>query len=95
MKFKYSKFVAMQEFKVNELITLKLEDNKTIIYVDDIEFMQCKYLLLNIPVVEISPFDEIDSVDEAAERLDHSEEPRKNTVKKIPPEVEFWGHCSV
>ncbi|TKJ24873.1 MAG: hypothetical protein CEE42_09540 [Promethearchaeota archaeon Loki_b31] len=84
----------MREFKVSELITLKLEGDKTIIYVDGMEFRQCKYLLLNIPVEKISSFDEIASVDEAAERLDHSEEPRKNTVKKIPPEVEFWGHCS-
>jgi len=84
----------MREFKVSGLITLKLEGDKTIIYVDGMEFRQCKYLLLNIPVEQISSFDEIDSVDEAAERLDHSEEPRKNTVKNIPPEVEFWGHCS-
>lgn len=84
----------MREFKVSELITLKLEGDTTIIYVDGMEFRQCKYLLLNIPVEKISSFDEVDSVDEAAERLDHSEEPRKNTVKEIPPEVEFWGHCS-
>lgn len=93
-KIENSKFVAMREFKVSELITLKLEGDKTIIYVDGMEFRQCKYLLLNILVEQISSFDEIDSVDEAAEKLDHSEEPRKNTVKKIPPEVEFWGHCS-
>jgi len=84
----------MLEFKINELITLKLEDNKTMIYVDHMEFKQCKYLLLDIPVEKISSFDEIESVDEAAEKLDHSEEPRKNTTSRIPPEVEFWGHCS-
>ena len=84
----------MREFKVNDLITLKLEDNKTIIYVDGMQFRQCKYLLLDIPVEQISSFDEIDSVDEASEKLDHSEEPHKNTISRIPPEVEFWGHCS-
>lgn len=84
----------MREFKVNGLITLKLEGDKTMIYVDGMEFRQCKYLLLDIPVEKISSFDEIDSVDEAAEKLDHSEEPRKNTISRIPPEVEFWGHCS-
>ena len=84
----------IREFKVNEHITLRLEEDKTIIYVDDEPFDQCKYLLLNIPVEEISSFDEIDSVDAAAERLDHSEEPREGKVQNIPPEVEFWGHCS-
>lgn len=84
----------MLEFKVNELITLKLKGNKTIIYVDGMQFRQCKYLLLDIPVERISSFDEIESVDEASEKLDHSEEPRENTTSRIPPEVEFWGHCS-
>jgi len=84
----------MNEFKVNELITLKLEDGKTIIYVDDEEFRQCKYLLLDIPIEQASSFDEIESIDEAAEKLDHSEEPREKHVSQIPPEVEFWGHCS-
>ena len=30
----------------NEIITLKLINRKTIIYVNGIEFKQCKYLLL-------------------------------------------------
>ncbi len=81
----------MIEFKVNNYITLRLEENRTIIYVDDKPFMQCKSLLLNIPIEEMSSFDEIESIDEAAEKLDRSFE--RNRVD-IPPEVEFWGHCS-
>ena len=37
---------TMQQFKINEYITLKLIDNKTIIFVKDKEFKQCKYLLI-------------------------------------------------
>ena len=37
---------------------------------------------------------EIDSVDEAAEKLDWSLERQQNKAIKIPAEVEFWGHCS-
>ena len=81
----------MKEFKVNNYITLRLEENRTIIYIDDKPFMQCKSLLLNIPIEEISSFDEIESIDEAAEKLDKSFE--RNQVD-IPPEVEVWGHCS-
>lgn len=84
----------MLKFKVNKYITLKLENAITNIYINEELFKQCKYLLLNIPVKEVSSFDEIDSVDEAAEKLNHSEEPRKGYIRKIPPEVEFWGHCS-
>lgn len=81
----------MKEFKVNNYITLRLEENNTIIYVDDKPFAQCKSLLINIPMKEIDSFDEVKSIDEAAEKLDKSFE--RNQVD-IPPEVEFWGHCS-
>jgi len=88
------KKLILKEFKVNEYITLKLEGGKTNIYVKNQLFDQCKFLLLNIPVDRLSTFDEIDSIDEAAENLDHSLERRGTWEYKIPPEVEFWGHCS-
>ncbi len=86
----------MSEFVINEFITLKLEDCKTNIYVLGEKFIQCKYLLLNIPVQDISKYNEIDSIDEAAEKLDRSLERGNPDGFKvsIPPEVEFWGLCS-
>jgi len=84
----------MREFKVNEYITLKLKRNKTVIYVVGKRFRQCKYLLLEIPVNEVDSFDEIESIDEAAEKLDHTMENELTPKLLIPPEVEFWGHCS-
>ena len=83
----------MKEFKVNEYITLKLEGGKTNIYISGRLFQQCKFLLLNISVEEVSSFDEIESIDEAAEKLDRSLEGNSNEIE-IPPEAEFWGHCS-
>jgi len=103
-----------REFKVNDYITLKLEYVEgdidvapgwgTVIYVKGKRFKQCKYLLLNIPVDDISSFEKIQSVDEAAEEirsrlLKRNEnndwfEDDDESVEKIPPEVEFWGHCS-
>ncbi len=41
----------------------------TIIYVRGHIFNQCAFLLLNINVDEMSTFDEIDSIDEAAENF--------------------------
>jgi len=81
----------MKEFKVNEYITLKLENGKTAIYVERKRFLQCKYLLLGIPVEKTSSLEDIESIDEAEERLDKSLE---RIDRGIPPEVEFWGHCS-
>ncbi len=84
----------MQEFKVNEYITLKLEKGKTNIYVNGELFKQCKFLLLNIPVDKINSFDEIESIDKAAEKLDRSMEGEGRKSVQIPAETEFFGHCS-
>jgi hypothetical protein len=88
----------MKQFKVNKYITLKLEDHDTFIYVKDERFRQCKFLLLNIVVEEISSFDEIRSIDEIADLLDRFLEPDSlqgvQRSDKISPETEFWGHCS-
>ncbi|KKK42129.1 hypothetical protein LCGC14_0564460 [marine sediment metagenome] len=86
----------MQEFRVNKYLSLRLEKEETIIYVEQARFKQCAFLLLNINIEETSTFDEIESIDEAAEMLDASmENPMEAYKFKIPPEVEFWGHSSV
>jgi len=79
------------EFKINKFITVKQENNKVNIYINNKKFSQCKYLLMNIPINQIQEFDGINSIDEAAELLDHSLE---EDEPQIPIEAEFWGHCS-
>jgi Leucine-rich repeat (LRR) protein len=81
-----------KEFKINEYITLKLEYERTNIYIKGKLFQQCAYLLINIPLDKAHSFDDINSIDEAAERLDHSLE--NTRFEEISPETEFWGHCS-
>lgn len=93
-----------KEFKVNDYITLRLEQvwepqeqeeqQETVIYVAGKWFRQCKFLLLNIPVKKICYYNEISSIDEASVKLDCSQERNRFFKRKIPPEVEFWGHCS-
>ena len=95
----------MDRFQINEYLALELDEDTTYIYVKDKDddwrsFKQCKYLLLNIPVDDISSFDEIDSVDDAEERLaralevvntqycDNWEEP---VLEVILPELERLG----
>jgi hypothetical protein len=80
----------MQKFKVNDLITLKLEGKDTIIYVAGERFRQCKHLFIDIPVDEIEKSSEIGSIDEAAENFKVSPE----TSLTIPSESRFWAHCS-
>ncbi len=84
----------MNEFKINEYITLRLEDKKSNIYIKGELFQQCTFLLINIPVEEISSLTNIDSIDDAAELLDPLLEEVEGYHYNISPEVEFWGHCS-
>ncbi|KKL99185.1 hypothetical protein LCGC14_1816930, partial [marine sediment metagenome] len=84
----------MREFRINEFLSLRLEGEWTNIYVGKVQFRQCTILLLNISTDEMSTFDEIESIDEAAEKVGASIENSMDLYKFIPPETEFWGHCS-
>jgi len=86
----------MREFRVNKFLTLRFEEGKTVIYIDNKRFTQCKYLLLQIPREYINDLDEVDSIDEAAEKLSHLLEGDDNLerIMNVDPETEFWAHCS-
>ena len=70
----------MIEFSVNKYITLKIENKKTNIYVNNRLFNHCKYVLTRKKISELEDLLEMESVDELAERsmdeisetLDHS-----------------------
>jgi len=96
INYKKDKFKRyfMKEFKINEFLTLKLEERKTNIYVKGERFKQCKFLMLSIPIKETERFDEIESIDEAADMLGWTAERQLGVEYKINPENEFWGHCS-
>ncbi len=81
-------------FRVNDFLLLKLERGETRLYIDYKPFVQCKFLLLNIPIEEATFLSDIESIDEAQGRLDSSMEEGSGKEVKIPPETEFWGHCS-
>ena len=87
----------MKEFNINQFLKLKLENGNTVIYVNNMRIIQCKYLLLknkakNSEQVKIIP--ERLNVDVQAENLDHSLELDEDNVIEIPPEAEFWAHSS-
>lgn len=84
----------MKTFKVNNFITLKLEGEKIIIYINGERYDQCKALVLNIPVKEMVGLGEIESIDEAADMLKRASKETVYSEIQIPPETEFWGHCS-
>jgi len=81
----------VNEFKVNEYITLRLEGSRTNIYINNEFFNQCKKLIVEIPPhkdAKIHNIESIDDVEDVNPYYGHGyREP-------ISPEVEFWGHCS-
>lgn len=54
----------MTECRINDRITLKLENKKTVIYVDEKQFRHCKALVFNFPREEITNLENIESIDE-------------------------------
>lgn len=82
----------MLYYPINDYLSLRLESDKTIILVKGRPFSQCMYLLLNISVSKIRDYDQINSIDEAAEVLNHRGHYAQ--MHEITPETEFWGHCS-
>ena len=85
----------MKEFVINDLLKLKLEDNKTIIYINDVKIIQCKYLMLSEPNFNGKTEEVIKeslSIDAQSKNLNHSLELIEEN--EIPPEVEFWAHSS-
>ena len=81
-----------KEFKINDYITLKLENNETNVYVLNKRFLQCINLVWNISISDVESYNDIESVDDIAERVG-GQEGEMNAY--ISSEAEFWGHCSV
>lgn len=70
---------------------MKLEKNKTNIYIKGERFDQCKYLLLNLETEEIPEYDGFKSIDEVFEYYGKNNERNKFI---LDPKQEFIGHCS-
>ncbi len=87
--------MVVKEFVINKHISLRLEDGVTNIYIKDKFFRQCKSLILNIPLGETEDFEDIESIEEAIEKLKSTEKTSWNDAEYgISPEEEFFGHCS-
>ena len=81
-------FKVLEEFNVSEHLSLKLINDKTLIYVDNKLYLTCKRLVINIS--DIEDFNDLASMDEIVEKRRFSD----GRSVFIPPRIEFWGHCS-
>ncbi|MFX0132092.1 MAG: hypothetical protein ACFFDN_00470 [Candidatus Hodarchaeota archaeon] len=80
-----------ENYKINDFLEIKLEDNHTNLYVNGKRFNQCHFLLLNVPMDNDPESKEIESIDEAKDLYSTQHEGNKRVLE---PRVEFWGHCS-
>lgn len=84
----------MLEFKVNKHITLKLEDKKTVLYINEKEFKHCKFLLILDPAGN-EKYNNVNSIDEISKDLSTAlEKQLKPEDLGITTEQEFLAHCS-
>jgi len=99
------KIIPIKEKRINQYITLKLVHGRTSVYINGKYFIQCIRLILNIPKDDIPLYEEVESIDEAAEVYDKHiyqnrivrgpmAAPIPDQSHDITPEQEFWGHCS-
>ncbi|MFX1470597.1 MAG: hypothetical protein ACFFB8_18275 [Promethearchaeota archaeon] len=100
-----SKKTTKLEKEINQYITLRLINGKTYIYVNGRMFIQCIRLILNISKDEVPLYEEVESIDEAAQIYSNHifqnriirgpmAAPLPDQRHDITPEQEFWGHCS-
>lgn len=89
----YEKYILhiKKTYRINHLIELKLENDKTEIYINGNKFIQCKYLLLNIPKERVKETNDYVDIDELAKKYSKENETNKQIIE---PETEFFGHCS-
>ncbi|KKM75461.1 hypothetical protein LCGC14_1390020 [marine sediment metagenome] len=59
------------KIRINKFLTLRLEKGETNIYITGKIFQQCKCLLLDVSLENNFNLRNINSIDEAAEKLDH------------------------
>jgi len=80
--------------KINKYITVQLEGTHTVIYVDNKEFKQCKYLLFNITSQNREIDHAIGSIDDLEEFVNTAMEGKRGSKFHIAPTQEFFAHCS-
>jgi len=76
--------------KINDYISLRLENEETKIFVNNEQFLICKAVLLNTPFVGNSEITTMDDLFERSELIEGED------LKKygIDSETQFWVHCS-
>lgn len=85
----FKKYLLKKEYRINEFLTLKLENDDSNIYVHNELINQCRHLLINKTKYDNSNDPKFNSIDELEDFFESSK-----YYDDISIETEFWGHCS-
>lgn len=83
---------SITRYRINEYLELRLEQNTTQIYINNRQFITCKYLLTTISLNKINHYDNIESMDEFIDKRNESGHITYNSG--LTSKEAFWGHCS-
>jgi len=81
----------MLNFRINEYLELRLENKKTLIYVNGEQYIHCKKLIITEEMLNREQSEDMKSIDDL---LEYEETENFGNFISISPEEEFWGHCS-
>lgn len=82
---------AHEFFKINNLVDLRLINNRTYIYIDNKRFVQCFNLLFNVAPEKSRSYINIKNMDEASQILGVR---YSAWFMRISPKEAFMAHCS-
>ena len=83
----------MLTFKINNYLTIKLENLHTNIYIEGSElFLHCKMLTVDLPDSTVEILENIDSMDQVIDSMKRWK--KDNSLATVPAESQFWAHCS-
>lgn len=83
--------MTIDEYVIDDYITLRLEEDETVIYVSGKRFSICKSVLIVNPYDNV--YKDINSIDELVDLSPNIEEIDLKFLG-VSKEVEFFGHCS-
>lgn len=84
---------AQSFYRINKYLTLTLERDQTFIYINDEKFIQCKYLLLEVPLNKKIKYESIDEISDIYNKDLEAGDISIDDLKLKPSQI-FWAHCS-
>ncbi len=80
----------MKECNINEFLTVKLEDNKPVIYIKKEQYKMRSFKYMDISIDEVKSSYNVDSIDDALEKIDEKEKEERRLVKRRSFIPEYW-----